>query len=214
MKNIKKISLETDDKKIKDDLEKYRKLAIDMGATDAVIVRAEDIPIDERVVIKCEIPRCFGYGMGANCPPNTLTAQETRQCVAKYKYAVFFKKEIAPEIVVRDKTTIKKRVDAYQQVFEIVNQLESKAFYDGYYLALGFAAGSCRHTYCGLEKECLALKGDKCRYSLKSRPSMEAVGIDVYKLATKVGWDIYPIGCDAKPGDIPKGNLAGIVLVC
>ena len=27
------------------------------------------------------------------------------------------------------------------------------------------------------------------------------------------GWDIYPIGSNAKPGDMPKGVLAGIVIV-
>lgn len=213
-KNIGKISLEIDEKKLKEDLEKYRKLAMELGATDAVIISAKDIPVDERVVLKCEIPRCFGYGTGANCPPNTLTPQETREYIAKYMYAVFFKKEVSPGIIVRDKTTIKERVDVYQLVFEIVNRVESKAFYDGYYLAFGLAAGSCKHTYCGLEKDCLALKEGKCRHSLKSRPSMEAVGIDVYKLATKIGWDIYPIGSDAKPEDIPKGSLTGIVLVC
>jgi predicted metal-binding protein len=87
------------------------------------------------------------------------------------------------------------------------------AFYDGHYLAFGFAAGSCRHTYCGLEEDCLAMKGQKCRFALRSRPSMEAVGIDVYKMAASAGWDIYPIGSNAKADDIPYGTLAGIVIV-
>jgi len=42
---------------------------------------------------------------------------------------------------------------------------------------------------------------------------MEAVGIDVYKMVTTAGWDIYPIGSNAKPQDMPKGTLAGIVIV-
>lgn len=42
---------------------------------------------------------------------------------------------------------------------------------------------------------------------------MEAVGIDVYKLVAQLGWEIYPIGSDAKAEDIPKGTLAGIVIV-
>jgi predicted metal-binding protein len=98
-------------------------------------------------------------------------------------------------------------------VFKIVNEVESTAFYDGYYFAVGFAAGSCRHTYCGLEQNCQALRGEKCRFSLRSRPSMEAVGIDVYRMAVAAGWEMYPIGSSAEPGDIPFGNLAGIVIV-
>ena len=34
-----------------------------------------------------------------------------------------------------------------------------------------------------------------------------------YKMAAQAGWDIYPIGSDARPGDMPKGTLAGIVIV-
>jgi hypothetical protein len=42
---------------------------------------------------------------------------------------------------------------------------------------------------------------------------MEAVGIDVYRMICSAGWNIYPIGSDAKPDDIPCGVLAGIVIV-
>ena len=91
--------------------------------------------------------------------------------------------------------------------------MESLAFYDGHYLAFGFGAGSCRHTFCGEQESCPAMEGKRCRFSLISRPSMEAVGIDVYQLVARQGWDIYPIGSSAKPEDMPKGVLAGIVIV-
>ncbi len=42
---------------------------------------------------------------------------------------------------------------------------------------------------------------------------MEAVGIDVYRMVVSAGWDIYPIGSNAKPDQIPHGTLAGIVIV-
>ena len=42
---------------------------------------------------------------------------------------------------------------------------------------------------------------------------MEAVGIDVYKMVAREGWNIYPIGSGAKPADMPQGTLAGIVVV-
>jgi len=57
------------------------------------------------------------------------------------------------------------------------------------------------------------MEGKRCRISLRSRPSMEAVGIDVYKIVAAAGWDIYPIGSNAKWEDIPKGTLAGIIIV-
>lgn len=59
----------------------------------------------------------------------------------------------------------------------------------------------------------LALKGERCRNELKVRPLMEAVGIDVYKLATEVGWEVYPIGSGCNSSDIPSGSLFGLILV-
>lgn len=146
-------------------------------------------------------------------PPNTLTPGELREILKKYRWAVLFTLEVPPEVSVRDKATIKERVAAYQKVYKLVSEVESRAFYDGHYLAFGFAAGSCRHTYCGQEEGCQALAGKRCRFSLLSRPSMEAVGIDVYHLVASQGWEIYPIGSSAKPGDLPKGVLAGLVIV-
>lgn len=169
--------------------------------------------VDDRVILKCQILRCFGYGAGAQCPPNTLKPEELRELLKKFQFAHLFIKEVPPEVIVRDKATIKERVAAYQEVYAIVNHLESQAFHDGHYLACGFGAGSCRHTFCGQLESCQALEGKKCRFSLRSRPSMEAVGIDVYQMVAKEGWDIYPIGNDDKPEDIPKGTLAGLVVV-
>ena len=198
---------------LNEDLEKYKKMAFELGASKAAILRAEKIPVDERVVLKCQIPRCFGYGASAHCPPNTLKPDDLRELLKGYQWAVFFIVDVSPEVIIRDKATIRERVTAYQSVFNIVNKIESMAFYDGHYLAFGFAAGSCRHTFCGQQEKCQALEGKQCRFSLRSRPSMEAVGIDVYKMVAEEGWDIYPIGSSAKAEDIPKGTLAGIIIV-
>lgn len=212
-KEIRKITVDRNEGRLKEDLEKYREKALELGADRVIIVRAEAIPVDERVTLKCQIPRCFGYGVSAHCPPNTLKPSELRELLAKYQWAVFFTKDVLPEVIVRDKATIKDRVEAYRQIYSIVGEIESMAFYDGHYLAFGFAAGSCRHTFCGRQEKCLAMEGEKCRFPLLSRPSMEAVGIDVYNMVASAGWDIYPIGSGAKAEDVPKGTLAGIVIV-
>jgi predicted metal-binding protein len=138
---------------------------------------------------------------------------ELRQLLEGYRRAVFFIIDVSSGIIVRDKATLKEREAAYQKIFHIVNDIESMAFYDGHYLSFGFAAGSCRHTFCGAQERCQALEGKRCRISLRSRPSMEAVGIDVYKMVARSGWDIYPVGSGAKPEEIPKGTLAGIVII-
>lgn len=208
-----KITLEIDEDQFDADLEAYRQRALAMGATKAKIVKSYEIPVDERVTLKCRIPRCFGYETGANCPPNTLKPAELRAILEKYHRGIFFIKEVPPSVIVRDKATIKERIEVYSQIYNIVSELESMAFYDGYYLAFGFGAGSCRHTFCSLAKDCAALKGERCRFSLRARPSMEAVGIDVYKMIAAAGWDMYPIGSDLRAEEVPSAKLAGLVIV-
>lgn len=212
-KQIERITADMNEGRLEEDLERYRRRALEMGASNAAVLDAGEIPVDERVTLKCQVPRCFGYGAGAHCPPNTLKPAELRELLKKYRRAVFFIMDVPSGVIVRDKATIKERVEAYRNVYKIVTEVESMAFYDGHYLAFGFGAGSCRHTFCGEHKTCRALEGDRCRFSLISRPSMEAVGIDVYGMVARAGWDIYPIGSGARPEDIPKGTLAGIVIV-
>lgn len=210
---VSRITADRNEGALQEDLRRYCEKVLELGATQSVIVAAEEIPVDERITLKCQIPRCFGYGTGAQCPPNTLKPAELREILKGFRWAVFFIKDVPSEVIVRDKATIKERVDAYQQVYKMVSEIESMAFHDGHYLAFGFAAGSCRHTYCGQQETCQAMEGKKCRFSLLSRPSMEAVGIDVYHMVAKAGWDIFPISSGDKPDRIPKGTLAGIVIV-
>jgi predicted metal-binding protein len=209
----KKISLDISEVQLKQDLERYKNKALDLGASRAKIIRADEITVDERVTLKCQVPRCFGYGVCAHCPPNTLKSAELRTCLEKYQWAIFFVNDVTPEVIVRDKATVKELTTAYLKVYKIVADIESMAFYDGYYLAVGFGAGSCRYTFCPQQEDCQALKGNRCRFVLRARPSMEAVGIDVFKMVASAGWDIYPIGGNAKACDVFKGVLAGIVIV-
>ncbi len=96
---------------------------------------------------------------------------------------------------------------------EIVAKLEPEAFHDGYHLAMGFGGGSCKRDFCP-DKGCNVLEsGQACRFPLKARASMEAVGMDVYTMATKVGWNIYPIGERTSPSEVPCGLYVGIVLI-
>ena len=140
MRQIERITLKKQTAQIPQDLEKYRQKALEMGATQAKVIPVQEITVDDRVTLKCQIPRCFGYGAGAHCPPYTLKPAELREALQHYQWAVLFIKEVPPEVIVRDKATIKERVAVYQEVFKIVSELESMAFYDGHYLAFGLGA--------------------------------------------------------------------------
>jgi predicted metal-binding protein len=194
------------------DAETYARDAVALGADVAHTLEAARIHVDDRVVFKCAVPKCFGYNTCANCPPHAPTPDEIRRLLSQFGWAVVFGLDMRPQALVRDRETIGEHVSAYQKVFHIVSALESKAFYDGHYLSVGFAAGSCKSTFCH-NVPCAVLAGDKCRHNLIARPSMEAVGIDCYALAAELGWVIFPVGSSAEAGQVGSGLLMGAVLI-
>lgn len=111
-RKIEKIRLNKSESEVREDLKKYQEKALALGATRAKIVSASDIPVDDRVPLKCQIPRCFGYGTSAHCPPNTLKPQELREHLKDYHRALFFIKEVPSAVIIRDRKTIKERIDA------------------------------------------------------------------------------------------------------
>ena len=188
------------------DLERYRLLAMELGATDARVIRAEDVIIDERVRGKCRYPTCPSYNTNMNCPPHTMAVDEFRTLVSKYSYAVFFKVDV-----------LSGRMEDFERVTNktitnIVWKLESAAFYDGYYLATGFGATNCKEIFCR-NLECAALAGKGCRHPFKARPGMHGMGIDAFRMAANVGWELYPLGTSATATDVPHMTSMGLVLI-
>jgi predicted metal-binding protein len=211
-RTIRPVRTDIPDGDLQTHLERYRQEALKLGATDAKVLPASHVRIDERVPMKCRVPLCFGYNTSANCPPHAMKPAKLREAVKNYRCAVLLRLEVPPPVIVRNRETVLERAGAYRKMFELVGAVESMAFYDGHYLAAGFAAGSCKSTFCH-KQECAVLKGERCRNELRSRSSMEAVGIDVFRLAADAGWDIFPIGSGCAPEDVPKGSLVGIVFV-
>jgi len=199
---------------LKQDLEKYRKRAIELGATDAKIIPAKMTVLDERVVAKCNYPKCPSYGTNINCPPHAMSVDEARKVINNFRYGVLVKIEVPPEDITVKEASVKKTVSPYsRKLAEIVAKIESEAFHNGYHLAIAFAGGTCKQLLCP-DIDCQALlPGKGCPHRLKARSAMEAVGIDVYKTVTKAGWDIYPIGDSTSPNDIPLGLRVGIVYI-
>lgn len=209
---IAKITTDRNQANLPKDLEKYRQVALELGADEARVVKASEIAVKDAVAFKCRVPRCFGYGNCAQCPPHAPKPAEVRQLLEEFSHGLLFLRRVSSELLKRGRDD-KERKDAFRSILEIVGKVESAAFYDGHYLAVGFSAGSCLSSLCDPKLGCQVLKGEKCRFPLKARPSMEAVGIDVYGLIAASGWEIYPYGSDANPEDIPVANLTGLVLI-
>jgi predicted metal-binding protein len=198
----------------KADLERYRLMALELGASDAKIISSDQIIIEDRVVGKCKVPPCRFYGTNRNCPPYAPAAEEMRKIIKEYESAIFIRLLSPSEDVAGRKAIEEGRIVRNQKkIYDIVSQVESQAFYDGYYLAMGLGAGPCKRALCH-DAECSALvPGQGCRHNLRARPASEAVGINCYKMAALVGWDIYPIGKSVSPENVPHGTRLGLVLI-
>ena len=199
---------------IKKDLEKYRKLARDFGAADSKIIPAGRVRFDERVRLKCRVPRCHLYGSSPNCPPHTPDIDTMKKTMKKYRWAVLVKYDV-PDVddFVDQKKWLKGHEKHQRKIHDIISAIESIAFNDGYYFSVAFSAGGCKTVLCsGLV--CQFLDSGRCRFPLKSRPSMEGVGIDAFDLIAKAGWDVYPIASKyADPDSIKCAVSVGIIFI-
>ena len=211
---VPKITERISDEKLQQDLERYRQQAVEMGATDAKIIRTDQVVIDERVLAKCTYPRCSGYGTSANCPPHAMSPDLVRKVVGNFTYGIFAKLDVPPGDIAGKEARQKNLAAPYRKkIAEIVAKIESQAFYDGYYLAVAFGSGACKAVFCR-DTECVALTpGKACPHRLKARSPMEAVGMDVFAMAAKVGWDVYPIGSATSPSELPSGMRAAVVFI-
>jgi predicted metal-binding protein len=136
-----------------------------------------------------------------------------RTALSKYEWAILFALDVKPVADFADRSKGPgPGVQWAKKTLEITCHLETLAFSRGYHLATGFAQASCVKALCDQEC-CLVLEGKKCPYPLKARPSMEAVGIDVFRLVTKAGWDIYPIYRSVDLEKVPRALSAGIVFI-
>ena len=136
-----------------------------------------------------------------------------KSVLSRYSRAIVLALDVIPVELFVDRSKEKGAVAEWaRKGLEIVGRIETLAFGNGYYLAMGFGQFSCRKALCDLEM-CLVLDGGKCPYPLKARPSMEGVGIDVFGLVTKLGWDIYPIYRSVDPKEVARALSVGIIFI-
>ncbi|MHB0859360.1 MAG: DUF2284 domain-containing protein [Anaerolineae bacterium] len=204
-----------DDDAVAATLERYRRLALELGAAAAAVISAADVPVDERVRLKCLVPRCQRAGETPNCPPHAPDLALVRQALARYAWAVLFQcvvgplEEYAPGHGAT-KAEQRKVLSYHKQTGEVVYGLERQAYKDGYHLAMGLGGGSCKDYLCG-GMICQFLDSGRCRFPHRARPAMEAMGIDVVRLIGQVGWKSYALLDDLSR--VPCAISVGIVFL-
>jgi predicted metal-binding protein len=192
-----------------DPLQELIQKAFELGASDAGIIPAQSIVVEDRFAEMCSSPRCPGYGLAPNCPPHAMKPDEFRMILTQYKHALVFKIDVPTEVLLSDS-----RLDAAKLIHELSAGIERLAKEKGYTNSRGFAAGSCKLIFCKDHAKCIVLdKNKSCRFPDQARPSLSGLGVNFLELSKTLGWQLEKITKDTKPDDVPMGIMAGMVLI-
>jgi len=159
--------------KLAERLARYTKLALEMGAAHAVAIRASDIVLDPRTYLKC-MYGCKDWGRNWTCPsaPGAIKPRDFKNILKRYRSAIL--------VHCADKKLSQK----------ISYALEREAFLDGHYFSFSLSDCSlcdgCAHP-------------EPCRLPKQARPSMQALGIDVYATAKKQNLPLFPLRNESEP---------------
>jgi len=183
--------------------------AAELGVSDARLIDAARIRVEDDLAAICKDPGCPGYGQGANCPPHVMKPEAFRELLRAHPRALVFKFDVPTDVLLGDG-----RFEVSRIVHETAAALERHALACGYAAARGFAAGSCKRIFCSEKMDCRVLTGNgNCRHPEAARPSISGLGVNFFKLSRAVDWPIHKITSESSPDEVPMGLMAGIVLL-
>jgi predicted metal-binding protein len=205
------------------DLTKFdflKELALELGASDAKVILANDIVVENRVVLKCRVG-CKHYGKTLMCPPHSPSVDEFRKILSEYKYTLVLKfkskisvsTEIAKHLSKKENDSsltkeMREKISAFWdswkkdklKLLKMVRDIEKTAMNKGYSLALGFTTGSCLLCdKCNLEQKV-------CIHPTEARYTAQSVGVNIQQTLENANMPIpFPM----------KGNpeTFGLVLI-
>jgi predicted metal-binding protein len=152
------------------------RLFADRGFTDFRWIDPREIVVAEWVRMKC-LYGCVEYGKNAACPPNAPPVDTCARFFREYKRAAVFhfgKKVDRPE----DRHAWGRKLN-----LELL-KLEAEVFKGGFVKAFLLFFDSC-----GICLECASARAT-CKELRLSRPTPDALAMDVYSTVRKIG---YPI---------------------
>jgi predicted metal-binding protein len=150
-------------------------LALKEGADECAVIECGDLIFKET---SSDIPHVPVEQRTLFWPVPRFSIDSMQDALRRYDKAVIFRLSLADDLDY-----------AQEQIFKLAGLVESACFYGGYHLSIGLASGNCKDVFCKAEQSCQALRmGKPCLHPLKSRPSIEACGLDPEEIAAKAGW--------------------------
>ena len=190
-----------DEKQLMADLEKYRQMALEMGASEALIVPVSDIKQRLRARMVDIFPKCLKHGTTYFSPPNfEIPWKYTKMIHNSYRYAIVVKIPYAIDNYNNftgptARGTLVMSIEQYKKYWrpedveywyaiqnrrkgargagqvKISEVIEYEARKDGHQFAFGGFSGSCGILCKDFGYTCVALHTGICRNPGKSRPN-------------------------------------------
>ena len=194
--------------------------AVKLGALEGTAISARDIVTNDLMTMKCRIPTCWGYNSSYSCPPRTVTTSDMQAIIDDFEWALLL--HIPPP---EPDAPYSDFYEYMNNMKEIIGRTEVEAQYTGYVNSMGFTGGPC--TVCGMfSPEWIASRKANeepflctlltrewgfCMQYYHCRPSVQAIGIDMYATARNAGWeDKLALPLPVRQGRIDWPCLPGV----
>jgi len=155
----------------------------DYGLTEAKFVHAPHIITAHSSRLRCQY-LCHSEGKSKSCPPHSPTHEDTIKILEEYRFGLMLRREIAPGA---------EGDPAEWAAFHAsLLQAEGESFRRGYSKAFALGVGNCIYQH-------LSDATRPCDFPGKSRPTLEAIGVNLTETLDILGWDAYLVRKPADP---------------
>jgi predicted metal-binding protein len=201
-------------------------LALDLGATDARVISARDIPLDIRsLYVGCLYPNCRWLDTNMFCPLKTTYPFEEMQELVNENYdnALVFK-VLPPKIdslpdvgeikldpyytaggrPAPDRAMLVRNIVRLRILDEITRRLRQVAYYSGCICSIPMGNGPCIVSKCANKGLCEAKKSHGICPFRGCSPNSPIAYVDYHTLGRNLGWGQYQIGgnCSLFPEEV------------
>jgi predicted metal-binding protein len=173
---------------------RLRARALELGASDAVVVSPRQVVTAEWVRMKCLYGGCHA-GQCLTCPPHSPTPTQTRALLDEYESVLLLRFDVTG-------ARGGEHLAASRRAAAAALRLERELFLAGHHKAFAIAGG----RPCVLDEACGTPEACDCREAL--RPGPAGCGIDVFTTCANAGWPLKVV----QGRDEPYHRLA-LVLV-
>lgn len=147
------------------------------GLTEAKFIHAPQIFTSRAIRLRCRYTCCQAH-QSATVPPMSPSAEETRAVLDEYRFGLVLRRE--------EPLSDKDIREVWREFAGVILGLEGECIVRGYPRAFAIAIGTCLYQH---SDDTLR----PCDYPMKSRPTLEATGIELHDTLEMVQWQDHVV---------------------